>query len=140
MKLFLVTSIVAMISAGIYGTVDLARDIKQGTLIQYEKENIQQVNLFTASKRNLGQLTNSLKVQAGRVEKIETTKDPDFKIEYFSRGEAMYLPNEEKLALLDSANERSDSSAATQAAIVTQAQIDSERVLAKPEEERKFSP
>lgn len=38
MKMFLMTSIVAMLTAGIFGAVDLAKDLNNGTMIEYNDE------------------------------------------------------------------------------------------------------
>lgn len=38
MKMFLMTSMIAMLTAGIFGAVDLANDLKNGTMIEYNDE------------------------------------------------------------------------------------------------------
>src|SRR5437868_8108273 len=86
MKTLLATSIIAMVAAGIYGTVDLARDIKQGTLIQYEKEDAPLKivkNLHVKTIKN--EVVRTL-AEAVKKEKTETsTKRNEVKMEYFSR-------------------------------------------------------
>ena len=89
MKIFLTTCIVAMISAGIYGTIDLANDIHQGTLIQYEKDDGPEKENGIIVERNLVHAVRNLQTK-----KIENNANPapedlEIRAEYFSRGEPL---------------------------------------------------
>jgi hypothetical protein len=53
MKIFLISSILAMTAACIYGTVDIMLDVKNGTLIEYEEEQPVFVQAFGAQTKNI---------------------------------------------------------------------------------------
>ena len=136
MKIFLMTCIAAMVSAGVYGTIDLAQDIHQGTFIQYEKEDSPIVNSLTTINNNV---SNRLKIHTVKNEtkKEENVSKPvinlsDLKMEYFSRGEPIYLP-ELETALTDSAKQVADS------LVVASTEGVAEIKVVPVVEERKFS-
>lgn len=131
-----------MISAGVYGTVDLAKDIRQGTLIQYEKEDAPLVNSLKTGNRNLSHLVNihTVKAETKKEEKISNPelKLSDLKMEYFSRGEPMYLPE------LELVNDSVKNSSDTLSVFVEKKEIalpetPKEIVATIEKEERKFS-
>ena len=128
-----------MISAGIYGTIDLAKDIKYGTLIQYEKEDASEIKPEPVVKRNKEQIVNLLSTEMKKEKSVSnsTHKTPELKVEYFSR--SMPVIYDEKLfetAKIDSVNKDSAVIAATNIPFV----INSEEKVVEVKEERKFSP
>jgi hypothetical protein len=128
-----------MISAGIYGTIDLAKDIKYGTLIQYEREDAPEIKPEPIMKRNKEQTVSMLNVEAKEEKKSEPSvhKTPELKMEYFSRSAPIIY--DEKLfgaAKTDSTNKDSTVIAATDIRVV----LKSEEKSAEIKEERKFSP
>ena len=136
MKFFLITCIVAMISAGVYGTIDLAKDIRLGTLIQYEKEDGPVVTSLAQKNKSISQLVNIHTVKT-ETEKEEKTSNPtiqlsDLKMEYFSRGEP---PDFAMLELMevDSAKQMADSLLVSTESV---SEIKTDPVI----EERKLSP
>ncbi len=129
-----------MISAGIYGTIDLAKDINQGTLIQYEKEEASTVKSFVLAEKKLAQSANTGKVVAKNALPPPTPKVSDLKIEYFSRGEPpMYSVIE--LLEIDSAKKSPNSAiVAKESVTVAKAETEKEVAVLPVKEERKFSP
>lgn len=103
MKIFLLTSVMAMLAAGIYGTIDLALDVRNGTLIQYEEEEPVTMERFIAKSK-----TGLKATQLKTAQKKEVVKPPvllnDFSMSDFSRGEPpMFL--EALLPVADSLND-----------------------------------
>src|SRR4051812_44247863 len=85
MKIFLSTCIVAMISAGVYGVFDLAKDISQNTYIQYE-EDVVDVRSNTASEKSIANVIRKARQEVSTTkEKKFNSKTPELKMEYFSR-------------------------------------------------------
>lgn len=142
MKSFLLTSVICMLAAGIYGTIDLTFDLKNGTFIQYEDEDGVAVSQFAASSKGVFKHAN-LQV-AHKVSKPEPTllnNFSDLNISDFSRGEPpMYMEAMllEKVGAPDSVVSADVSTAIndTLAAITEKTKTDS---LATAKEERKFS-
>ena len=140
MKIILIGSIAAMISAGIYGTIDLAVDVKKGTLIQYEDENAPEVKQFAFSSKRLNSEAQNVHVAKKEVsveKKLEVAVAKinnwsDLKFEDFSRGE---LIDYRELMLVE---EPKNDSIKTTAGEITPAPKDSVMVgLEIPKEETK---
>ena len=101
MKKFLITCIIAMFSAGIYGFIDMSRDIKNGTMIQYEDLSAPKVKAYTRARTQAQAINTSIqekiteyaeakkKSEEENKKKLELT---NMKFEDFSRGEEIYLP------------------------------------------------
>ena len=100
MKKFLITCIIAMTSAGIYGFIDMSRDIKNGTMINYEDQSAPKEKAYTRAK-NQQQAANAISeklavVEANKkklkdAEKLKLEQS-EIKASYFSRGEEIYMP------------------------------------------------
>ncbi|MGZ3862653.1 MAG: hypothetical protein ACXVPN_14835 [Bacteroidia bacterium] len=90
MKIFLNTCIIAMISAGIYGAFDVARDITHNTYIQYEEGE----SNFASNAVQQKSLSNVIRTARHEVsattEKKKTIKEPELNMEYFSRSGPVY--------------------------------------------------
>jgi len=93
MKLFLSTSIVAMIAAGIFGVYDFSNDVKHGNYIVYEVEEDVNISSFGTERRSNAISLNNV---ALAVEESFTsnTKRKVIKEEYFSRGEPIEVVEE----------------------------------------------
>jgi len=97
MQKFLLITVIAMLAAGIYGTVDLARDLKNGTLIEYEDEGEEtaSVSQFAYRTKGIFKRTNVRVAAKKEVKKPVPTlvnSFSDLSFEDFSRGEPpMYL-------------------------------------------------
>ncbi|CAN5428914.1 hypothetical protein BH09BAC5_BH09BAC5_23450 [soil metagenome] len=80
MKTFLTLCIFAMVSAGIYGFVDMANDVKKGTMIQYdrgENDDVAAVKLEKPStKMPLQQIASSVTTIAVKEDVKSTEKKP----------------------------------------------------------------
>ena len=99
MKTLLIIATAAFISAGIYGTLDLTRDLKNGTYIRYEDEDAGSVNRLTGnqnqiSRKNSVTLAEKQRLNEARKNKISVKNISvadfslsDIKISDFSRGE-----------------------------------------------------
>lgn len=90
MKIFLNTCIVAMISAGIYGTIDVAKDISNDAYIQYETD---ENNVASNAVQQKG-LSNVIRTARREVtassEKKKIVREPELNMEYFSRSGPVY--------------------------------------------------
>jgi hypothetical protein len=110
MKIFLSTCIIAMISAGLYGTIDLARDISHNTYIQYE-EGLVGLNANTASEKSLSNVIRKAReeVSTERGKKINA-ETPELKMEYFSRSSPSMFDERvlSELTVADSIANKSD--------------------------------
>jgi len=53
MRTFLMLSVIGMLAAGIYGTIDLTFDLKNGTFIEYEDEDVVLATAFAVSARGI---------------------------------------------------------------------------------------
>ncbi len=89
MRILLIAATIAFISAGVYGALDVTRDIKNGTFIQYEDEDAVFVNQF-GGKHTKVFTKNSLQVADKKEEKADkktslSLNEIDFST--FSRGE-----------------------------------------------------
>lgn len=145
MKVFLMCSIIGMLAAGIYGTVDLTFDIKNGTLIEYQNdEELAQVAQFPESSKGIFKKTN-VKV-AQREKKIAAPPTlvntlGDLSIESFSRGEPpMYYETMlmDRVGKPDSVESADVSAAINDTIAAVNQKIKSDSAAAK-KEERKFS-
>ncbi|MGZ3865845.1 MAG: hypothetical protein ACXVC6_02605 [Bacteroidia bacterium] len=89
MKIFLNTCIIAMISAGIYGGYDVARDISHNTYIQYEEES--NVASNAVRQKNVSNVIRTARheVSTSQEEK-RVAKEPGLNMEYFSRSGPVY--------------------------------------------------
>lgn len=96
MKVFLMSTVIAMLAAGIYGTIDLTLDVKNGTLVEYqEEEDLTYVSQFAEKTKGIYHKTNVKVAQ----KKVVVAPTPtlvnsflDLSFEDFSRGEPpMYL-------------------------------------------------
>jgi hypothetical protein len=96
MKIILTASAIAMVIAGIYGAADMGKEIKEGTMIDYEKNDRPLARI--AMKYELGAdinaplkdkitvyLAEKKKKEEEEKKKIEELSN--VKMEYFSRGE-----------------------------------------------------
>src|SRR4051812_17954494 len=101
MKKFLTTCIIAMISAGIYGFIDMSRDIHNGTMIKYEDQSGPKIKAYTLARSQSQAVNNSIQeklvVLAGEKKKLEEEKKKkaavmEFNVSDFSRGEGIYIP------------------------------------------------
>jgi len=97
MQKFLLLTVIGMLAAGIYGTVDLTLDVKNGTLIEYEDEGEETASAsqFAYRAKGIFKRTN-VKVAAKKEIKKPTptlvNSFSDLSFEDFSRGEPpMYL-------------------------------------------------
>lgn len=105
MKIFLNTCIIAMISAGIYGTVDVARDISHDTYIQYE-EGENNVASNAVQQKSLSNVIRAAQHEVStESEKKKTVKEPELNMEYFSRSGPVY--SDERLFELTAATDTS---------------------------------
>ena len=99
MKSFLMTAIIGMLVAGIYGTVDLTLDIKNGTLIEYEDEDVMEIAAFAGNRtgafaedpaenvsRKKAVYTENEKLKLAKV-RLKDFSLSDIDISDFSRGE-----------------------------------------------------
>lgn len=97
MQKFLLLTVIAMLAAGIYGTVDLTLDLKNGTLIEYEDEGEELVSVAQFAYRTKGifKRTNVKVAAKKEIKKPAPTlvnSFSDLSFEDFSRGEPpMYL-------------------------------------------------
>ncbi len=95
MKVFLMSTVIAMLAAGIYGTVDLTLDVKNGTLVEYQEEDLTYVSQFAEKTKGLYHKTN-VKVAQKKVVVAPTptlvNSFSELSFDDFSRGEPpMYL-------------------------------------------------
>jgi hypothetical protein len=125
MKLIITTAIIAMFSAGVYGIIDISRDLENGTMVQYEQEEQDNNNTLTAAAyftqaitevqmKYAGQLiaTNAVQVTPIETEEVvqetepdETVSWKDLDVKIFSRAAPKRLAKREvieaDLVLLD---------------------------------------
>ena len=109
MKIFLTTCIAAMISAGVYGVIDLARDISHDTYIQYE-EDIADVKSNTASEKSIANVIRKARQEVS-TEKVKKHKSEtsELNVELFSRSSpSMYLIKDNFEVATDSSIKRAD--------------------------------
>ncbi len=99
MKKFLMTCIIAMTSAGIYGFIDMSRDIHNGTMIKYEDQSEPMAKAYTHARTQKQAVNNAIReklaVLAANKKKEESKiilQDMNVKASYFSRGEEIYEP------------------------------------------------
>ena len=90
-----------MTSAGIYGFIDMSRDIKNGTMIHYEDLSTPIVKAYTRSKNQQQATANAISEKLAVIEankkKLEDAEklkiaETELKFSDFSRGEGIYLP------------------------------------------------
>jgi hypothetical protein len=134
MKTFLTTCIVAMISAGVYGIIDLAKNISQDTYIQYE-EDIADVKSNTASEKNIANVIRKARQEVSVTKEKKRRSEPrELNVELFSRSNpSMYLESiEDQLTVAtDSVIKKRDT---TSLAIVDPAEIvNAEATKQKPD-------
>lgn len=97
MQKFLLITVIAMLAAGIYGTVDLTLDLKNGTFIEYEDEgeSTASVSQFAYRAKGIFKRTNvkvAAKKEVKRPAPTLVNSFSDLSFEDFSRGEPpMYL-------------------------------------------------
>lgn len=149
MKIFLIASVTAMISAGIYGTVDLARDISHDTYIRYE-EDIAEEKPSAASEKTLSNVLRKARKEVKEADKTKEKKDApannEIRMKYFSRSSPNMYDRAffEELAKADSLNNKKDSAVATKttSAEITLAEnrtAKKDSLIAEEKKERKFS-
>ncbi|HWY37548.1 MAG TPA: hypothetical protein VNY73_03245 [Bacteroidia bacterium] len=143
MKVFMITSIIAMVTAGVYGTIDLANDIKNDRYIQYE-EDIAGETSNTASVNNFTHVLRKARHEISEASEEKKKKKDLFDLDekYFSRSspvlyDEMYLT---EIAALDSAKIKADTAIATTTALVSPEKTKEKRdtVLAKEAEDKKL--
>lgn len=125
MKIFLNTCIIAMISAGIYGAYDVARDISRNTYIQYEEENNLASNAVQQKSLSNVIRTARHEVSAANEEK-KTVKERGLNMEYFSRSGPVYSDERllEELEIATDSTKASSDSAKIRSTQVTTAMDD----------------
>ena len=99
MKILLIGATIAFITAGIYGTIDLTRDLKNGTYIRYEDEDAVSVTQFTGKQNQISQKNAITLAEKQRLNEVRKNKISvknmavadfslsDIKMSDFSRGE-----------------------------------------------------
>ena len=98
MKMFLTTSIVAMVAAGIFGIYDFSNDVKHGNYIVYEQED-EGTNVSSESAGRNSKAMSLNNVATVVTDEFASTTKKVVKEEYFSRGE----PIEEEVVVLQEA-------------------------------------
>jgi hypothetical protein len=95
MKTLLIAATLAFIAAGIYGAIDVSRDVKNGTFIQYEDEDKIVVEVFGKNDNSIVEKKKkqfAVKNKASVAEvKVSDFSMSDIKISDFSRGEPPML-------------------------------------------------
>lgn len=142
MRSFLLTSVICMLAAGIYGTIDLTFDLKNGTFIQYEDEGeTVSVSQFAYSSKGILKKTNVKIAQKKETKKLKAptliTSFTDLEFEDFSRGEPpMYLESLLELSAPDSLVNADVSTAINDTVAAVKEKVKSDSL---GKEERKFS-
>lgn len=149
MKIILTSSVIAMISAGLYGTIDLSRDLATGNYVQYDREDIPSVTHLSAANNKTNEVQrmkrgNDKVLTKDEIANATSTVDlSDLNIKDFSRGEPLVL--DEPLA--------TDSTTASSAPVVAvdiqplniqadkpeEKKTEEKSVAAKEDSKRKFS-
>ena len=122
MKKFLTICIIAMTSAGIYGFIDMGREIHNGTMIQYEDLSAPTVKAYTRAKNQQQATANAISeklavIEANKKKLAEKEKliinQANLKFEDFSRGEEIYLPANPNEVSLDEQSNTQDATSKT---------------------------
>lgn len=146
MKIFLNTCLVAMLGAGVYGGIDLAHDINNGTYIQYEEEPEGSISTFNRDIRFITHKPVIKKVlktaQSAKPPTLLTVSDLD--IGDFSRGEPIIVYEEILQAELNDSLKNPDVTAALHDTIKALAENKKENMVSDTtsvakKEEPKFS-
>ena len=94
MRILLIAATIAFITAGIYGIMDVSRDVKNGTFIQYEDEEKIALTSFASDAKGIfkSAVTSSVEKKksafdARILKKVLTLSLNDLNISDFSRGE-----------------------------------------------------
>ena len=91
MKFILTSSIIAMISAGIYGTADFTHDLKTGNYIVYDREDNPVEKQSTAAGKKVIESIHGKEIEYETNGPDESVLNvADLKLEDFSRGEPIY--------------------------------------------------
>ncbi len=141
MRSFLLTSVICMLAAGIYGTIDLTFDLKNGTFIQYEDEGeAVEVSQFAYASKGIFKKTNVKVAQKKETKKSAAptliTSFTDLEFEDFSRGEPIDMSYMLELSAPDSLVNEEVSAAINDTVAAVEEKVKSDS-LAK--DERKFS-
>jgi hypothetical protein len=112
MKTIINISVLAMMTAGIYGAVDLANDFDKGTLIKYDDGNVTEEEKKATVKPGRDRvysinkpLRKTLTDKSGLNIAASDKKKKIIKAEYFSRGEEVYFKEDELIASSDSSTD-----------------------------------
>jgi hypothetical protein len=104
MKIILMSSIIAMISAGIIGTADLIHDLQNGTMIEYDRTDGTSIK---ANGYKHAAVANSIERSSNKVEHLinsissESTDISDLRFEDFSRGEPVSMEEMQQTTIID---------------------------------------
>jgi hypothetical protein len=90
MKTFLMTSVLVMIIAGVYGAVDMSKEMNQGTLIDYHEplKHLPKAKSLAHFELRFDKRHPRIQASENKPVKVKSHRraNPEFSTELFSRG------------------------------------------------------